>query len=304
MKHYHKYWRIAKKLKQNQLQKFSASDAHFSENDLFTLNIGKRGYSLFLGFYSEAGIKLALDKYGIYGMLQNNGFDRVITHVDTTDTFKHRLCLYDGVKNNDKLIAEIELKRDFITINPPFEIRQPLQTIPGLVINWLRLQNYKALFTENRPRLPGQRFPGLGLAKHVIELLSIICWRLKIGCITINPEHYHNAVMYSKIFRFVNPETQSKFETLKTYLDQYPLYKASWGVALGCVHDCFRDETFTWFSEKQIVAFDKRLLELFQGKEYKSFIKENKKKYSFIFNEEMFCKRYNQLTKNDMEKYI
>jgi hypothetical protein len=304
MKRYHKYWRIAKKLKKTQLQKNTNTFNDFSEEDLFTLNIGKRGNSFFLGYYSQSGIELALSKYGIYDMLIKKGFSEITTQIDTTDSYRHKLILYDGGIKRDRLVAEIELKKEFISIDLPFVAEQELKSIPALVINWLCLQNFKEQFTDARPQLPGQRFPGLGLAKHVIELLSIICWRLNIACITTIPEHYHNATIYSKIFSYLDPENQAQFEALSKCLGKYPLYQASWGVELGCVWDCVNERTFKWLSEKQIVPFEKRLLQIFHGKDYKTYVNEREKKYRFRFDENKFERTFKQLSPKEMEKYI
>jgi hypothetical protein len=304
MKHYHKYWRIAKKLKKTQLQRSVRLSDDFTEEDLFNLNIGKRGNSYFLGYYSESGIELALRKYGIFDMLSKKGFGEIITHIDTTDSYKHKLVLYDGLKKQERLVAEIELKNEFISIDLPFTDKQKLKAIPALVINWLCLQNHKEPFTEHRPRLPGQRFPGLGLAKHVIELLSVICWRLNVACVTTIPEHYHNASIYSKIFSYIDPEHQAQFKALHNCLSTYPLYKASWGVELGCVWDCVKEQPYKWLSAKQIVPYEKRLLQIFHGRAYKTYVNEHESTYRFRFDENKFDRLFSQLTPKEMEKYI
>ena len=80
-----KYWRIARRLQTEQLQRSRPEKYDFSEKDLFQLDIGKRGSSFFLGFYSEEGIKLALNKYGVYQLLAGRGFSDIYTEVDISD---------------------------------------------------------------------------------------------------------------------------------------------------------------------------------------------------------------------------
>ena len=64
-----KYFWIAKRLHTEQLQKISDTQFDLSETDMYNLNIGNRGIRLFLGYYSEEGLKLALNKYGVYKKL-------------------------------------------------------------------------------------------------------------------------------------------------------------------------------------------------------------------------------------------
>ena len=72
-----KYWWIAKRLQNEQLQRTQSEKYEFSDRDLFELDIGKRGSSFFLGFYSEEGLKLALNKYGVYDLLKKTSYASV-----------------------------------------------------------------------------------------------------------------------------------------------------------------------------------------------------------------------------------
>ena len=62
-----------------------------------------------------------------------------------------------------------------------------------LRIEWLLMQNPRARFTAQRPRLPGQKHPGLGLLADVIALLIVACDRLQLGGLLFVPAHYHTA---------------------------------------------------------------------------------------------------------------
>jgi len=117
MRLYNKYRWIANRLQTSQLQKLDNEKLDFSEQDLYHLDIGKRGNKLFLGFYSEEGIKLALEKYGVYKKLQKKGFKNIVTIVDTTDLYKHKLVFYNEKKHKDNLLVELVLRKEFFTLN-------------------------------------------------------------------------------------------------------------------------------------------------------------------------------------------
>ena len=304
MKRYNKFWRIAKRLHKEQLQHTPAGDLSFSDEDLFQLDIGKRGGDLFLGFYSKEGIRLALEKYGIYKLLEKKGFSALKTEVDTSEPYKHRIMIYREIKNQKNLIIELVLRKQFVNLNMPFNCELNGRHYSNLAIDWLRIQNPDGKFTTNRPQLPGQLYPGLGLGWAVLELLLIVCWRLKLAGLVNIPDHYHNAYIYSKVFYYVNPDVQAQFETLRRTFRDMPLNKISWGVEWGCVYDVNLNQTFKWLVNQQIIPIDQGLKQVFSGNSYKNFVKERMRYYNFVFDESKYLECTKKYSKKQLEKYI
>jgi len=301
---FNKYWWIAKKLRTNRLQKKSKSELSFSESDLFKTDIGQRGGGYFLGYYSEEGILEALKEYGIYKLLNQNGFTNIFTQVDTSDVYKHKISIYFEQKDLDHLLMEVVLRKEFITISMPFETSLQNKKIETLKIDWLSMQNPLKEFSTDRPQLPGQKYPGLGFSHVAIKLLMIMNWRLDLSGLINIPEHYHNACFYSKIFLYINPDTQAKFLALHKQFKRYQLDKLTWGMEWGCFHDLLNDKPFEWIVEKQIVPLDTDLKEKMFGKEYKRYVKERQKIYKFSFDEEKYEYYKNKSLKKDLENYI
>ncbi len=299
-----KYWWIARRLQTEQLQRKSSDDYDFTDRDLFELDIGKRGGSFFLGFYSEEGIKLALTKYGVYELLNKKGFENIYTEVDTSDPYKHRVALYQQSKKKENLIIELVVRKYFFTPNLPFESDINDKNYTGLAIDWLLIQDTSAKFTIERPRLPGQIYPGLGLSSVVLELLLIICWRLDLAGIINVPNHYHNAFLYSKIFYYLNPLAQAKFMALKKTFKQYPLQKISWGIEWGCVTDLSENKPFEWFVNHQIVPVHKDLHKVYKSWKYKYRVYNEIKKYEFAFDEQKYLECKKQFKGKNPEKCI
>jgi hypothetical protein len=299
-----KYWKIAKRLQTQQLQKISAEQFKFSEKDLFQLDIGRRGSSFFLGFYSEEGIRLALNKYGVYEDLKRLGFTDIITEIHTEDPYKHRIAFYFQKKQQQNLLVDLVLRKHHIRIKMPFASPHNEKSYLGLKIDWLNLQNIRASFTDQRPRLPGQKFPGLGMSSKVVELLMIICWRLNLSAIVNIPEHYHNAYLYSRIFYYIDPEVEAMFCALKSAFKKYPLDKISWGIDWGCVTDLASGSPLNWFISQQIIPLNKELQEIFSGKKYKEYITERAKEYNFEFDEAKYKNFKQQISQDMMEKTI
>jgi hypothetical protein len=299
-----KYWWIARRLQAEQLRRTQTSDLQISERDLFERDIGKRGSTLFLGFYSEEGIKLALDKYGVYNLLGEKGFRDIATEVDTTDLYKHRIALYEKSKKKENLIIELVLRKYPFKLDLPFQSTYNHKNYTGLAIDWLLIQDIHSQFSEKKPRLPGQKFPGLGLSSVVLELLLIICWRLNLSGIINVPNHYHNAFLYSKIFYYLNPQAQAKFLALKNTFKKVPLFKISWGVEWNCVWDVHLNKPFEWFVDSQIVPLHKDLQKLFKSRDYKLTVEAEQKKYQFTFDESKYNSCLKKFNAKTLEKCI
>ena len=299
-----KYWRIAGYLYKKQIKQSSFGNLDLSDTDLFNLDIGKRGGEFFLGFFSKEGVKIALEKYGLYAELRNRGFDNVITDIDTTDPFKHKILIFKEKKNQANLLIELVLRKSFFKLNLPFANKHNGKCFQCLTIDWLSMQNPIGEFTPRRPRLPGQKYPGLGMSIIVVELLMITCWRLKLAGIVNFPGHYHNAYLYSKIFFYANPLAQAKFLALKKAFKSYPLDKISWGIDWGCVTEANENKIFNWIVSEQVVPVDERLKKIFSGKKYKKYVNEKMKDFKFSFDEQKYQSIKKNITVQNMEKVI
>jgi len=86
-----------------------------------------------------------------------------------------------------------------------------------------------------RPRLPGQEVPGLGLARETGTMLARMAIRLGLGGVAFRPAHYHTAYAARHAFTFVDPERQGRFEALVRDLADAPLLEATIAVDEGRV---------------------------------------------------------------------
>ncbi|WP_457566613.1 hypothetical protein [Caldithrix abyssi] len=283
-----RYWRIAKRLRIADLQKLDDSDSFFSEKDLFEVNIGQRSEGLFLGFYSRKGIETALDRYEITKELNKKGFKKLIFDMDTSDPYIHRLAIYDREKKADRLLIEVVLRKKMIEIQMPFRTHLNGRVFETLAIEWLCMQNPDQSFTREKPRLPGQHFPGLGMASRAVEILIITAWRLNLAGLLNTPDHFHNAYLYSRIFYYLDPKIQARFVALCRDLKAYSVYEISWAIEWGAVIDETTQKPMEWIIGEQMVPLFSDLKNLFESREYKHFVEEQSKNYKFSMDVKKF----------------
>lgn len=297
-----KYWYIAKRLTTAQLQKDDYAQDYLNEADLFNINIGKRGHSFFLGYYSKEGLRIALEKYGITKIVNDKGFKDLIFEIDTNDPYIHRLTVFYQRQNPDHKLMEIVLKKETVNIDLPFSCKLNGRRYETIAIEWMALQNPLGSFTEERPRLPGQQYPGLGMASKIVELLIIAAWRLNLAGLLNTPERYHNAFLYSRIFYYINPLDQARFMAMARDMKKYPLHKVAWAMEWNAIQDLISGEPAKWFIAKQIIPLDKELKKLFNSADYKKIVNEKLKEYKFHLDEKTYLEFFEKKKENKLNE--
>ena len=135
------------------------------------------------------------------------------------------------------------------------------------VLEFLFLQNPLASFRPDRKQLPGQRYPGLGIAKHVKD---VVVWaggahhrEMLMHC----PDYFHNAFIYNGGgMRFLSPHCQAWFELMCA--DLAGALKASLADVAHKVNDGklrFRGVVVVWPLWEQGVPISDRVKPLFEA---------------------------------------
>ena len=194
------------------------------EDELMLAELGQRpSRPLLLGYYSAEGLELALSRYGLLAELRRLGYGRFRVAV-SNEAVGDRAQLFgqDGSAHEHLLIELVVEKRE-------------VAGEPLLYVHWLTLRHPLARFSEQRPALPDQEVPGLGLAREMGNLLARMAERLGLAGVAFRPAAFHTAYAGRGQLRFVNPERQGLFEALVRDLAGMPLASATAAVASGQV---------------------------------------------------------------------
>jgi acetoin utilization deacetylase AcuC-like enzyme len=190
---------------------------------------------LLLGFYSAEGLEHALHRYGVLGELRRMGYG----------PFRAELHK-EGVGQSARLV-------DVPSGQTLIEVVLERAEVAGarvLYVHWLTLRNPRAKFSRERPALPGQDVPGLGLAPEIEEMLLRMAARLGLEGIAFRPAAYHLAFAGRATLRFVDPARQGRFEALVELLSGMPLAEATRAVAEGRVR--LDGQPYAWEAEEMV----------------------------------------------------
>ena len=254
-------------LKRRGRRGFSPSES-ISEEDLVGLE-GIKHSEKFLGSYSIEQIKHTFAKLGLFDELKKRGFDNFIVRLNTSDPFKHRVAVYFDSVKKDKLLGEFVSRVHYLEVNTPEVPKFNNRTIKTLYIEWLMLQNPLGEFTVEKPQLPGQRYPGLGLGHEVFSLIAKTAQRLDCQAILNVPDQYHNATLYAKNFLYLNPYNEGLLQALSRDLSgKWKIGEISKAFDRKCLIKTETNKPFEWFTGKQLTPLNRNLYEYFKTDYY------------------------------------
>lgn len=220
---------------------------------------------LFLGRFDGAALRHELDHEGILGGLVARGYEEVVLRT-SFESGEHRLRVRP--RGGRTSLVDLRLEEVSRVVTEEVVRGAGLEVLSVLFNTWLSLQDPRAQFTPERPRLPGQRWPGLGLARAFYSLMAR--WAREWGkdAVLATPEYFHNAVFYSPAFRFLSPREQGRFEALRRDLAGVPVAAASLAMAEGRVRDLGRARSFAWRPGLMAATVSEALRRALEGEEY------------------------------------
>lgn len=241
----------------------SVDDWGLTEEDVGAAVGAHRRPSRLLGYYSRQGMELALERTGFLDRLRAKGFDRPLLEFDLDNPTGDTVRVFAGPSRNDLLI-ELRMRID----------RREMPDFALLRIEWLLLQNPRQEFTPERPPLPGQKHPGLGMLHETIAMLILACDRLQLDGVVFVPAHFHVAIQGRRQLRFLKPADEARFRALEIALQGLPLPEATRAVEQGKVVEAATGEPFRWEPAAMVLPVSEPLSRRMLGEEYEKEVLE------------------------------
>jgi hypothetical protein len=230
---------------------------------------GENPENRLFGRFDAAEVRERLAASGLLAGLAVRGYPDPSLELSCADPADQRICLFSGGLTRDRLLMEVRLRLSLFHPRHPIGPFTEESTFRMLVIHWLVLSDPDRDFTVDRPRLPGQERPGLGLLDEALSLLSAFSRELAVAGVLDVPEHFHTAQFYSRAFRYFDPVVEGRFQAIARDLAGVPLALASDAIRLGCLVDRATGTPMEWPAAEQVMAMRGPLRRFLRSGEYR-----------------------------------
>lgn len=223
-----------------------------------------------LGRFDRDEIARRLEAAGLLAAVAGRGFGDLEVEVAERGLGIPHIRLY-GTRGGprvllvDACLSEASVRESFFrerghAIDAPVEL---------LVAYWVREQDPTRPFGPERPPLPLQEHPGLGVLPHAFAALCAMAVDLGRDGVAAVPKFFHDAWIFrhARLFRFLDAREQGRFERLAADLAALPLAHASLALLDGHVRDA-TGEPVVWAPGFQVCPLSPRLTAWFDSGEY------------------------------------
>lgn len=222
---------------------------------------------LFLDRLTPTALERELEAAGIFAHLEGRGYSGFTLELDREER-EHRLRLRAQAVETPL----IELRASELTLVPkePLLKKRGVDVLYLLAVHWLALQDPCAAFTAQRPALPGQECPGLGVGQRLFARLNAWAYEWGKDALVNYPAYYHNAVFYSRVFHFLSPRREGRMDALRRDLAGLDVGQASWAVDLGRVREDPGARVLRWKAAEMIAPLGRALKLYLKSDEYRA----------------------------------
>ena len=254
------------------------------EDDIFSNLEHKQGSSLFMGKYSLSELITVLKKKNLFRIAQQRGLWPLIFAADSSEFPPlQRFQVFLKNKQPENLIVDLKIREGKFRPKPEIEFPFSMDPYNFLMLEWLTLQNPLIDFTEKKTPLPGQQHPGLNIGNKIINLFVMLAQSCQDDGILAFPAYYHNALLFSRKFHFVNPVKKGEVLAIRKSYPNLSFKKMAWVVHLNCLRN-EDGSVYEWKAEEQLYPLNKRLEGYFEDREYKNLVKKSENSRRFFID--------------------
>ena len=266
------------------------------EKDILADLFEEKATSLFLGRFSMTEVRAVLGKKNFYREAKGRGLLPLAFDLDSSEYPVQRLRIFHEEKDPEKVVVDLKIREGRLAPKGYLHLGPEFFEYDFLTLEWLTLQNPRLSFSEKRPPLPGQQHPGLGLRKKVVDIFVYLARLLRKDGLLAFPAYFHNAVLFSRFFYFLNPEKLAEVLAIEKAFPKIPFKHMAWIVYLNCLRQ-EDGRAYEWRAEEQVYPIHGELKDYFDSKKYKRLVKQNQKERSFTIDWDGYERKLDELIK-------
>ncbi len=249
-----------------------------------------------LGRYDAAALRGMLAETGFSDTLQEKGFENIEVSIEAEGrALPHALVF--GSKHGrrflllDACIGEATVRPEFFS-RRGYAMARPIELA---VVHWVREEDPTVPFAPDRPALPLQGHPGLGVLRQAFRVVTRVAADLgKDGVVSV-PKFFHDAAIFfhSRLFLFLDADEQGRFEALLRDLGHLSLGDASLAFARGAVRDA-RGVIEAWAPSYQVFPLSEALADYLHSPHYAAQVTAAVKRLHFTVDVAAFAAALNK----------
>jgi len=254
-------------------------------------DLSRKREKLFLRNFSADELLAIMRRVKLIDYLEAKGFDDLKAEIDVDDSYVHYLKLYYKSIEPDSILLDLRLSESRFVPDKKFFEDQTQHVFDMIVIEWLSAQNPLHKFDRDKPQLPGQGKPGLGILKYCFEMMYVVAREIiRDGFLDI-PDHMHGAIMYSRKFKFFDPSHEGILRAIMRDLSNYSLADISWGIITKTIIEEYKNVPQEYAPSEQIFYVSDRMRDYFHSKKYLTVYNKYYKRKHYRFEYEEMLKR-------------
>jgi len=258
------------------------------ESDIFGSLGDRRGTVLFLGRYTANEVSGALAKMGFFKEARKRGLWPIIIDLDSSEYPPlQRFQIFHRDRVPDRLIVDLKIREGIFDPKGKTLALAPLREFSTLVFEWLTLQNPEAEFNGRSGSLPGQLHPGLGMSKRIMDIFIYLGRTAGKEALLAFPAYYHNAVLFSRYFKFANPDKEAEVQTIRRTFGHVPIKQMAWIVHRNCLKKA-DGSPYEWKAEEQVCPLVRDVRDHFESRAYRDRVREGRDKARFTIDWDEF----------------